>query len=270
MRYRQFASKRLASNLEIANIAVVFILVLVFVPKGLLMRYALQMRIPDEVSIFYLKSLCLSEKNEAICQKLFDFYIILKMPKSAERVLTRGLVCPPKEKLYTFYKMLYFCPEATHEEKKHAISFLRARILDKIASRQDPASLERLYRESLSLGLRDVVLKDLKKLVDLDKERMAFWVPRYAAILHSEGRYKDASGLYLRLYQKTRDTKYFLKALNLLIEGDLLSDAVRLARRYEKRFVGNPEVTSRLINLYLSAGDMNSAHRLAVRAMRWL
>ena len=127
--------------------------------------------------------------------------------------------------------------------------------------------LKTAYGFSLEAGKYDDALSLLDTLISLDER---YRQERIRVLLLKKD-YKAASNMYLFFYRQSDSSKvretYFIKALSTLQEGNLLDDAVVLAKKYEERFLHNHNISNKMIKLYLAAGRLDEAKRLSLKVL---
>jgi len=162
--------------------------------------------------------------------------------------------------------------------------------------------LEKGYFLSIKLKKRKDTINYLHQLQDCDKDRKTKWImaeyylaldnekyiqaemvlKRYAEkslyfkeelakFYNSRRAYLKASNIYMDIYDKKTKyllkREYFFKALNSLQAGGYTSQAVKLAKRYENRYINDRKVRVYLLKMYIAAGKLKDASALAKKLL---
>lgn len=85
-------------------------------------------------------------------------------------------------------------------------------------------------------------------------------------------RYKEASGIYIKLYKTSEEEEnkvlYFIKAIQILQAGNYLNEAANLGHKYEKYFFTNIKVRNFLLKLYISSNHLDKAAALSNKILK--
>ena len=79
--------------------------------------------------------------------------------------------------------------------------------------------------------------------------------------------YKKASAFYLRRYIRTKRKEELKNALQTLVAGDLLEEAVALAQKYEPQALEDKALREYLLKLYISASQTQKASDFAKKIL---
>jgi tetratricopeptide (TPR) repeat protein len=83
--------------------------------------------------------------------------------------------------------------------------------------------------------------------------------------------YKSAVDDYLRLYNEELDpvkkVNYLFRAINTLQNGGKKEEAIKLAKKYQEKYLDNDEVIKKFIRFYLSINNLKEANALAKRIL---
>ncbi len=105
-----------------------------------------------------------------------------------------------------------------------------------------------------------VLLAELKKYSQK-------WTEEEAKLALQGGFYQQASDIYLQLSENAKEQskqkEWLLLSLSSLQQGNLMEEAVILAKRFETYYINDSEMMAIWLKLYLSAGDLKSASLLS-------
>ena len=128
--------------------------------------------------------------------------------------------------------------------------------------------LKEIYYHASNNGRYKDAEKILKKLEGIT----SLWKVEHAGLAIRMREYHKASEIYLSLSNETDDQKvkkmYLIKALQALQYGNLSSDAVTLAKKYENIYLNDPEMRELFLKLYLSADDLEAASNFSKKLLK--
>ncbi len=109
--------------------------------------------------------------------------------------------------------------------------------------------------------------KKAKVLLEELKKYSQKWTEEEAKLALQTGVYQQASDIYLQLSENAKEQskqkEWLLLALSSLQQGNLMEEAVTLAKRFEIHYINDSEMMEIWLKLYLSAGDLKSASQLS-------
>jgi uncharacterized alpha/beta hydrolase family protein len=124
------------------------------------------------------------------------------------------------------------------------------------------------YSMYIAKGQNEKALKILQKLVKIDSN----YNDEMARMQEITGRHKDASIVYLKLYNKSETKKekkyYFFKAIDVLSFSGLNSEAVNVAQLYEDDYLNDDEVMQKLLYLYMALNALDKAQALSIKLLK--
>lgn len=110
-----------------------------------------------------------------------------------------------------------------------------------------------------------------EKILEALKQYSQKWTEEEAKLALQNGFYQQASDIYLKLAENTKERneqkKWFMKALSVLQQGNLMQEAVKLAKKYEETYMDDPRMMEIFLKLYLSADDLKAASDLSERLL---
>jgi len=162
--------------------------------------------------------------------------------------------------LYWLEQCLYLATELKQEsERQYCVDQLLNR-----DTKHNGKWLLTAYQASVSSGNTAKSLSLITQLADLNSK----YIDEKARMQLVVGHYRDASKLYMKRYNevtsKQKKAKYFIKALQSLQMGGLHDELTKLAKKYEKNYLNNTQVSNEIIKIYLAAGNLNDAKRFSL------
>jgi len=159
---------------------------------------------------------------------------------------------------------IYLSAETKNEgQKKGCLEQLM-----KIENKKSLVWLLATYRVQTHEGNTLERLNALKEIVKHDPQ----YLYDFAQVSSLAGDYREASATYMKLYEATTDEKkrkeLLILALEVLAYNALKGDAVALAQRYEESYIGDKEMTNKLITLYLGMGSLQEANNLSKKLLK--
>ncbi len=122
-----------------------------------------------------------------------------------------------------------------------------------------------------NLIMADKNYSQAKIFLTKHSKNSVYWKEELAKFYVYRKSYKKASLLYMEIFHSSKgyskQKKYFQKALESLQYGNHLSEAVRLASKYEHRFLKDRNIRIFLLKLYLAAGDLEKAGDLSKKIL---
>jgi len=160
-------------------------------------------------------------------------------------------------------KCVYIASEV--EDKNRQVQCLEKLIvLEKEFPKKWILALYSLYVEQEDYKKAYKIAKDLEKTDHLFQSE-----PARVMLLAKD--YKNASKEYLRLYEKEfepqKKVDYLFKAVTTLSEGGYEKEAVKLAKKYQDRYLENDKIIERFIKFYLSINRLEDAKKLAEKIL---
>ncbi len=128
--------------------------------------------------------------------------------------------------------------------------------------------LEAEYYMLISYAL----FKEANLLLEKHENDSVEWKNRYADFKLMRKNYIKANSLYMELFNSTKaytqKKKYFYDAVNALLAGEYSKEASNLARKYEKRYLGDKEARKYLLKLYMATGRLDYAASLSSKILK--
>jgi hypothetical protein len=159
---------------------------------------------------------------------------------------------------------LYF---AIKENKsKEALKYLNVLI------RIEPQNAQK-YKEEKYYILYNFVSKEAAHTFLLNEAKKSpLWMEKLAKFYLYERNYRASSRIYQQLFLTTENERkkeeYFLASLKALQAGNRLKDATKLGIRYQQEFLHNRRVRTFLLQLYISANELQHARSLALTILQ--
>ncbi len=255
-----------------------------------------------------LSELLLKSKNEKIrnqallltykLKKRIYFYLKdEKKKKHYKKELAKLFTTIYERKLYNPKEVHKWYKEALFVENKKAEYHFLTQIL-----KQEPNNIELLqnaYYLALALNKEKSALRFLHALQQYDTHHAKKWIlqeyytymqfhkyDQAEALLQKYAKkdlkismilgdfylyrkkYEKASKVYLELYKKTQNKKFFKKALNALLAGKKTNQAVKILKQYEDLFIYDSELSSFILKVYLQSGKLDDAARFGDKLLQ--
>ncbi len=161
-------------------------------------------------------------------------------------------------------KCLYLATEIQNSsEKNYCVNKLI-----QIDGNETDQWLKTAYTFSLETDNYEEALKLTRQLIPFDQS----YRDEEIRVLLLMGHYKEVSEIYMTRYRQSEEMKvhniYFIKALSSLQSGNLMNEAVALAKAHEDEFLSNRDISNKIIKLYLAAGKLNEAKRLSLKVLK--
>ena len=151
------------------------------------------------------------------------------------------------------------------DKKSDAIGFLRK------LQKEDKTRKEKWIFAEYYMAMNYNEYSQAEELLKKHSRGSIKFKKELALFYSARGSYVKASSTYMSLYNKTNNYKqkrdYLLKALAALQAGSHFKKAVRLAYKYENRYINDKQVRTYMLKLYMASGDLNRAGKLAAKLL---
>lgn len=288
----KFKEKELISNSELIGFIAVFLIILaILFPKTRLKEYILDERSNYNLARAYLKALVKAYPNNSDFVKyLIAFDLKLYDIKNAYKIVLKY-----KDKFnndigfqilsYKIAKELYF--QTKNKKYKKEAKKILLKLLDKRtifvlreAKSFNFLDLEFLAYKKLKIFNNDCLnlalyFKDYnlaEKIINkfYQKDKKLIYLIKKAQIEELLKKFDKASNIYLQIYKKTDNIKYFKKAFYVLVWNNQQRKAYYLVKKYENKFLAkkNIKILNMFLKFYLSTGRLKDARKLALKIKR--
>jgi len=150
-----------------------------------------------------------------------------------------------------------------HTEQAH-------RTLEKLL-KFDPRHKENWLKDMYYNASNNALYQEAENILIKLETISSFWKVEHAALALRMREYHKASEIYLSLFKEAEDAKvkrkWLIKALESLQYGNLMDDAVHLAKRYEQTYLDDDMMTEMFLKLYLRANDLEAASDLSKKLL---
>ncbi len=243
--------------------------------KATVLSYELQ-----KEDYFYLKDLQEKQKQKAKLKKLFMSIYVNKMyeEEEDERWYEESLFVGADRASYYFLKKRLAQKPYDVELLKEA--YYRAK---KLKKREDALKYVKALQKYDVKERESWVFNEYYTYIDFkeynEAEKMLAqrakdspeWMQRYAEFSLMQKEYKKSSQIYIELYNESnvykKKTEYYLKAIAALQSGNKLEAAAGLAHKYERNYLNNRVVRSKLLKIYMATGRLDYASSLSKKIL---
>lgn len=165
---------------------------------------------------------------------------------------------------YALEQCIYLATQPKHRnEKLHCVDKL-SNSGGKISKKWLIAAYT-LYSEE---GDSEKALEIVTSLVKIDPS----YYDELARVQQVSGKFRESSQTFMLFYKMSDDSKvkknYLIKAIQVLKDGKLNSDAVALAQKYEDHYLHDSAMIQKLIKFYLSMGELEAAKKLSIKLLK--
>ncbi|RMA97663.1 tetratricopeptide repeat protein [Hydrogenothermus marinus] len=302
-------NKKVISKYELLAIIILFITILIILfPKGKLETMIDMETSNYEVSIKYLESLSKAYPKHAFFKiALLRFYLKTGKLKKAENLIEN---CQKNKQCIGnigFIKNSYFVYKNLYFKSKNKKYLIEAKKYLSLILKLNPTetNYEFVLNESKSMNFVDLSYKTLKKLVKINpkkeylkdllnislyykdykaalnildilykKEKNIKYLEKKAQIYEYLKHSEKAKDIYLTLFKITKNenvkTKYFLKAVYILLWNKKYKEAINIAKRYENYFLKtrNRLALKKILDIYLQTGNLKLARILSLKILK--
>jgi hypothetical protein len=123
----------------------------------------------------------------------------------------------------------------------------------------------------LLMNMQDYTLAEGLMLKDFN-ERSDFWKRKLIGFYTYHKNYKKSAKLYMDSFKKSADFKekrdLWLKAIDTLLSGAYIKEAVALGYKYENYFFKDKMARVKLLKLYISSNDLKKASNLSKKILQ--
>lgn len=199
---------------------------------------------PDDIRHWYEEARWLGKQEDA-------FMLALKGMRSA----THDLFWP--KQVYYLGKQL-----GKKDQAAEALEILLAR---------DAAHKEQWLQAAFDDAITAKRYDEAKRYLEAMEKRIPQWYEAAARLALAMKDYKGASKsyIYLSRHAKTPEDQklWFKKAVDALQYGNLMKDAVALAKEYEARYIDDRSMVKWFLKLYLAADDLEAGAKLSKKLL---
>ncbi|UOD34319.1 hypothetical protein DSN97_09170 [Deferribacteraceae bacterium V6Fe1] len=300
--------KKVITWYEIVGIVVVFAISLyVLFPEKSIKYYVSKDSKNIQLTILYLESLVkLNPKNKDFKMLLLDYYVKNNMFDRATafiKNLDEGSTLLNDYAFllssYQIYKNLYFA-----DNKSSYRDLSKSFLIKLLSASKTLDEIDFIYQETINMDFQDLRFEALKSLLKLTKDKKYLsefsdlyqqslnhsdydlalktldilynltndtdWINKKIDILLNYQKDADsASVLLLELFEKTGNSSFFEKVLNILIWNKKTEKAAELLNKYTDYFIkiNDTNMLTYFLKYYLSQGDVESARTLSLKIL---
>ncbi|MGB9766764.1 MAG: tetratricopeptide repeat protein [Sulfurihydrogenibium sp.] len=267
--WKPTATKKIFSYREIIGFTLlVLVSSLVIFPKGKIEKLILTEDTNVELSNIYLENLIRITKDENLMLLLAERYIKLGYKDKAVNLLNflekhqnKEVSSNAKILKYQILKTEYFSKNTSEERKEELKSQMRRIILDALNSTSDLTTLEKIYKEALSMAFIDIAYKTTLKAVSISKGNV-FWLKEAFKQALATENYKDAQEFSLELYKIDEENRliWLDKYYNIsVVIKDYKSAVYALKLLAEEDKNQEYKYYQKIVDIYLYTKDYSSA-----------
>ncbi|WP_297889977.1 hypothetical protein [Sulfurihydrogenibium sp.] len=219
--WKPTATKEIFSYKEIFGfVLVVLIVSFIIFPKGKIEKLVFEEDTNIELSNIYLENLIRITNNDQLRLLLAERYIKLGYKYKAIPILNFLEKSPNKEinskakvLRYQILKSEYFAKDTPDDKKELLKIQMKKLLIDSLNSTQNLETIQKIYKEALSMAFIDVAYQSVKKAVVLSKNSKYWLTEAYKQAL-AISNFKDAQRYATELYRIDKENK--VKWLNEL------------------------------------------------------
>lgn len=224
--WKPTATKEIFTYKEIFGFTLIIImLTFIIFPKGKIEKLIFEDYTNIELSNIYLENLVRITDDDDLRLLLAERYINLGYKNKASSILNflenksnKEIKAKVSVLKYQLLKTEYFAKNTTDEKKEVIKIQMKKLLIDGLNSTRDLETIQKIYKEALSMAFVDIAYQAVKKGVLLSNDDK-YWLKEAYKQALATSNYKDAQNFALKLYQidKENKTKWLNEYYNISI-----------------------------------------------------